>query len=237
MASEKSFLDRYGRAQRLKEALEQMQGYQPSEDTLSAESFTLFLQNIGVINNEIGTLQEEYSTAVTERRQLFFSEEGLRRRASAVNEYCKSLSGIKTISPIIQRLVSKISNSRRPASPKAPPEGDTEKRRNSGEQSFAELTQFMGELISVLNKISDAYKPNNPLLTIQSLESFLDMIKEKNRLVAEKEYAYSKKSKDRNILYEGESGLKERMKAIRAYIRADFGKESPEYLSVKELSY
>jgi hypothetical protein len=236
MASERSFHDRYGRAQRLNEAIVQMPGYEPSESTISLTAYDLFLQDIEQINTDVGSLQEEYKSATTERRELFLSEEGIRRRASAINSYCKSLTGISSTLPTIQRLISKINNTRRPPSNKAP-EGGEGKRRNSGEQSYAELTQYMGELIAVLNKIADKYKPNNPLLTLGNLAMFLVLIKEKNKLVAEKEYALSKKSKDRNEMYEGKEGLKKRMSAIRAYIRADFGRTSPEYLAISELKY
>jgi hypothetical protein len=236
MPSENSFHDRYGRAFRLKEAINLMPEYQPTETSILATEFDNFLISIAEMNNEVGRYQEEYNTAVTERRQLFFSAEGLRKRASAINDYCKSLSGIKSTLPTIQRLISKINNTRRPASSKKPL-GEDERRRNSGEQSFAELTQYMGELIAVLNKIDGVYKPNNQLLTLQNLSDFLDSVKQKNKAVAEKEYSLSKLSKERNNLYEGEAGLKERMKAIRAYIRADYGRNSPEYLSIKELSY
>jgi hypothetical protein len=236
MASERSFHDRYGRAQRLSEAIRQMPGYQPSESSITVSVYDIFLSQVGSVNEEIGGLQEEYNSAVNERKHLFFSEEGIKKRASSINDYCKSLSGISSTLPTIQRLISKINNTRRPASNKTPEAGDG-KRRNSGEQSYAELTQYMGELIGVLNKISDKYTPNNPLITLDNLKDFLATVKEKNKLVAEKEYALSKKSKDRNDLYEGDEGLQKRMAAIRAYIRGDFGRESSEYLSIRELKY
>lgn len=237
MVSERSFQDRYGRALSLKEALELIPGYSPSDEMISLGKFNALLDEIADMNNGIGVLKDEYTRAVTERRLLFFDTQGIKKRASAILNYCKSVSSIKTSMPSIQKMVKKINNQQKPKNSAAPaPEGEG-KKRNTGEQSYAELTQFMYDLNEMLKTLGDAYSPNNPLITTDNLTAYINSLKLKNEASAESDFKYSKAIKERTALYEGDNGLREKMAAIRAYMRGDFGANSPEYLAIRELKY
>lgn len=121
---------------------------------------------------------------------------------------------------------------RRPPKPKLPEGTPAPKKRNVGEQSYAEIAGYFKNLISTVTGIV-GYAPTNTDLTVAQMDMLFTAFNTKNTAMNNLYSNISILVGERANMYDGENGLRERMLAIKDAVRAQYGIDSPEYNSVK----
>lgn len=223
MNSENTHGDKLARSFNLYQAITQMKDYTPASKDLNLESFLAFINSVDEKNLKLASVKNDYSLAVKTRQELFFNDDGVKKRLAYVNAYCKSRVDLKKEVSLISRLTARMKTVKKPKNI------TDEKKRSSGEQSYGDFMKMLGELIEIVRQIPE-YNPPNKLISLQSLEEYRIKITDASKIVGDKYYDYSMKVKERIQLY---TELKDYMLRIKNTIKSQYGMKSNEYLSIK----
>lgn len=237
--SEYTFADRLARGKKMREAISSIPSYNPTDAKLSLSDFSAHLDAIENLNRDIASSAESLTTEINARLELVRGQKGLKKLATRVRSYCLSDEVFKPQLISIKQIVRKINNTRTKKAklPTDVPTKDSEKKkRNVGEQSFGDLEKLGYDLLTTLKNIP-GYSPSSSDITISGLDKLMNDFKNMNKSIAAKKSAHTTLLYQRRQLYEGKNGLRERMKRIRAYILAEYGKDSAEYAKVKDIKY
>ena len=225
--TERSFADRLARGKSINDAIMPMPNYNPQDPDISKAVYPGFLENVSAKNTEVRVKESAYSAAVADRQEAFFGSNGVKKRATMILNYCKSLKNIGASLKSVARLVAKINNYKKTktAAPPDPENTDAVKKHSKGEQSYGDLTQAIKDLNEILKSIPD-YQPNNVLIQTATLDTFIVTLGTLNGSVNTYDNELSNLQTERNNMYDD---LKDRMKRIKSYILGDFGRDSAEY--------
>lgn len=232
--SERSFADRLQRGQLLQTAVAGFSpDFVPADAELLPDAFATFLGTLDDLNTEVGTFSAQYTTGVEERTPMVAD---IKERAARVLEYVKSNAVWKAFVPGLKKSVDKIRGNR-PRQPTAPSPGENPasppaKKRSQGEQSFADIEENFERLIAALGSVP-GYAPPAAELALAALASLANDFAAKNLAMSTLGNVLGMKQKSRLDLYDGPGGLREKMKAIKSSVRAQYGTSSAEYEQVK----
>lgn len=232
--TEQSYADRQQRGRNLQTAIASFSpAFAPAEPTLLPAAFLTFLETLDTLNTEVGSLSAQYSTGVQERMPMLAD---IKERAARVLAFVQSNSAWTAFVPSLKKYVDKIRGNR-PKPPAAPTSGEDSgsapvKKRNQGEQSLGDIEEHFERLIASLSAVP-GYAPPAADLTIANLTLAADAFAAKNLALATLGNTLGMKQKARLEGYDGAGGLREKMKAIKAAVRAQYGTSSPEYGQVK----
>ena len=232
--SETSFDDRLGRSRQLHAAIASFDpAFAPMDDALRPDAFASFLDEVENLNRQTNDLVDQYTVAAGERREI---STDFYHRAGRVLALVKSHTAWKRYLRTVKAIVDKTRGNRpRPQHPPTSNETtEQRKRRNQGERSYAELEAHLNRLILALGKIED-YAPPAPELSLAALETLAASLHAHNLKMDDLGQNASMMQKQRRAAYDGDGGLREQMKAIKAAARAQYGTTSDEYLSVKSI--
>jgi len=207
--------------------------FAPADSTLTPTNFDTFLNGIDTLNTDVAGLLTQYSTEV-DVRELMVKD--LKARTLRVVSYVESNAAWEKYARVIKKLADKIRGNR-PRKPVAPAPGETPgstaaKARNTGEQSFSEIAENFEQLVDAISGIS-GYTPPAAEITVASLTTLATDFSAKNKAMASLDRQITLKQKERLAAYDGPSGLKEKMLAIKTAVRAQYGAESAAYAAVK----
>ena len=210
--------------------------FAPVDSTLGAASFLTFLDGLDTLNTEVGTLLGQYTTGVAQRTPMV---EDIKDRSLRVLSLIKSNAVWKAFLPAIKSLVDKIrGNTPKPPKPPAPgesPGSPPAKKRNKGEQSFGDIETNFEKLIALLAGVP-GYTPPAADLTVANLTTLANDFAAKNLAMSSLGNQLGMKQKARSDAYDGDTGLRARMKAIKEAVRSQYGSSSPEYEQVKGIA-
>ena len=121
--------------------------------------------------------------------------------------------------------------------PKPPTEGEDSgseqvKKRNQGEQGHVEMASHIGNIATGLEKMNDYATPVEDI-TAAAIRALADEYTALNKSMDGLAIEVSLAQKARIGLYESAEGLREKMKAIKNAVRAQYGTKSDQYLAVK----
>ncbi|MEZ6110587.1 MAG: hypothetical protein R3C99_06190 [Pirellulaceae bacterium] len=226
-----SFADRLGRARSMQAAIDSFSpAFDPADESLSATAFAAMLDELETMNAAVDQQLDQYKTGVDERKAML---KDLQLRAGRVLSLINSNQAWARYQRSVKSVVDKIRGNR-PKSPK-PPSGSESaaqtKNRRTGQRSFAEMESHLNRLTATLQKIAD-YDPPAPELSIAELQSLHTALSTKNLAMVDLDQELSMKQRDRAAAYDGERGLREQMKAIKAAVRAQYGSRSSEHAAV-----
>jgi hypothetical protein len=233
--TEKSFADRLQRGRDVQTAIAVfVPAFAPADASLGATPFGNFLDDLDDLNTEVGTLVAQYTTGVAERTPMV---EDIKDRAGRVLAYLKSNSAWKAFVPGIKLLVDKIRNNRlRAPKPPTPGEGaEPVKKRNKGEQSYGDIEENFEKMIAALGAVP-GYAPPATDLSIASLTTLATTFATKNLTMSTLGNQIGMKQRARLEQYDGPSGLKEKIKAIKNAVRSQYGTDSAEYNQIKGIA-
>ena len=235
--SETSFADRLQRGRDMQTATAVFTpAFAPADASLAAAAFLTFLDLIDVQNTTVGTLLGQITTGANQRDAMVLD---IKDRALRVLSFVKSNAAWKSFLPQIKRLADKIRGYRTaratpPASGEAPG-SEPAKKRSQGEQSHGEIKENLEQLVAALGSIP-GYAPAAADLTIASLTTLAADYAAKNAAMAALYRQAGMEQKDRLENYDGPSGLREKMKAIKQAVRSQYGSNSAEYQQVKGIA-
>jgi len=230
--SEETFADREGRGQLLSEIVKAFSvPFTPTDVLIQPVNYDTFLGEVHTLNSDTNEKKSLYTTE-SKARQVIVKD--VKNRCSLTMNYINSVSDYKPYNTTIKNIIKKILNYKPPRTklpdPEEPP--TEEKKRNRGEQSFADIANRFDELNKVLGGIV-GYDPTNADLKLLAMTTLQTSFETKNKDMNELHGELSLLIRERKNIYDGENGLRERMKAIKAAVRAQYGSKSEEYDAVK----
>jgi len=181
-----------------------------------------------------------YSNAVAEREVEFLP---LSKLATRVLNSLKATDASPQVTDHAKTLVRKIQGVR--ATPKKTAEqlkaleasGKEVVEISTSQVSFTSRMESLDKLINLLNTIP-LYGPNERELTIESLTSLSNKLKEKNSAVISSVTPLSNARLARNnVLYKTDTGLVDTAMDAKFYIKSLFGATSSEYKQVSKLEF
>ncbi len=263
MPTEQSFADRLNRGRQLHSTIAAFQpDFDPADVILSPDEFDGFLSQLDSLNMETAGALYDYS-ALAEEREEVASE--VKRRVLRVSHFVESAGSWKMQEGRLLSLKNKIRGNRlsKPTPPEADEEeeGATVKRRRQGEQSYADIENNLDAFVDALKKL-DNYappaeelradlpegedippaiaalpegRPKREAIRALSMKHLAESLEWLNKSLNGLETAVKQKQGKRRTAYDGEAGLKERKKAIKKAVSAQYGTDSPEYLLARSI--
>lgn len=226
-----TFGARLRKAQEKIEYLNTISNYKPPKNDYTVESLQELANNILVVNSKINTLLLDYTLAVEERSNLFKKgEQSLEKRLTIIRNFIQAIYDKNSRHyQIVNDLIHKM----RPVSNKKSSDelSEVEATVSKSQLSYGSLIANFQELVNVLKQYSE-YNPNNQLIKISELEILLEKLRDLSNRVSNNANLLRPVRNERQNLY---NDLKVRFTRIKAYIRADFGIKSTEYVSLKDL--
>ncbi len=209
--------------------------YNPSKTSLTILQLNTLHTQADTDLEQVINKNTDYNNAINERVKTF---EGLRAlstrliNALAVTDASKEkVDDAKGFNRKIQG--QRASKKEEPLDPSQP----APKTISTSRQSYDQLIQHFGGIISVLNS-EPTYTPNEAALSIATLQAKAQDLKDKNEQVA---VAYTELSNARinrnKTLYDDNTGLVVTAGEVKKYIKSVFGATSPEFAMVKGIKF
>jgi hypothetical protein len=231
-SSEKSFGARLFRANSLNSYITNFAGYAPARPQETAAEFGALLGSILAANNAEALAKQTYNTAVTTRYAAFRADTNSvfkllpNIRAAVEAQYGKNSLEFKQIDTIVKHI--RETKLVRVAATDTTPETTVSR----SEQSYGSTTQYFNNLISNLTQLV-GYAPSNPAIQVAGLQAFAAQI---NTLNTQVTTAYQVLRLARIARNEAYADLSDRAARIKAYVKAQYGTQSQEFMLIKGLS-
>lgn len=236
MPTESSFADRLARGQLMQGKIALFTpAFAPADGTLTAASFLTFCGTVEAANDETAVALDAWRTVVKERQDLV---KEMKATATRVIAYLKSSPTFAGRLKNAKAAADKLRGVR-PRAPKNPPPAPgtpAAKKRNTGDQSYADLEKHFKVLINAVTGLA-AYAPaplTNPI-TLANLNGTLSTYKSKNAALIPLESTWRDKVDARSKKFDGPGGLRAKMKAIKNATKAQYGQNSSQYEQVKNI--
>ncbi len=231
--SEISFGARLRKAQDLLQYINNFPNYAPPRPEESVIGFDTLLTQIVSINTAETQYQQDYSQTVTLRQNAFLKQPGsidklLSPIKGAVEaQYGKNSREAELINAIIKNMrASKL------IKPPIDPTASTAPTTISqSERSYGSLTQFFKDIINTLTQFNN-YNTSNTQLTIAGLQATATQLDTLNNTVAQQYQALKVARDKRRDTY---TELKDRVQRIKAYVKSQYGNNSTEYRTIKNI--
>lgn len=236
MPSENTYADRISRARLLNEATKQfVPAFDPFDALLKPATQDIFIDSLVTACDTVNALKSDYTSSMEMRINLV---KDLKSRSSLVRNFVESVTAYKVYWTALRNVVKKILHYKPPKSTKPVTDGDetAKKKRNRGEQSYADLASLLQNLISLLSGIV-GYAPPNAQLTVADLTALQVSLTNLNTEMGSKASKLDIAIVERLELFEGTQGLREKMRATKAAVRSQYGSTSPQYISIKGIGY
>ena len=108
---------------------------------------------------------------------------------------------------------------------------------SSSQKSYDQLIQHLSGIKSIL-EIEPSYSPNEVELQVESINSKIEELFEKNKAVAETYTSISNSRVIRNkTLYANSYGLVDIAIEVKKYVKSVFGATSPEFAQIKGIVF
>lgn len=207
--------------------------FAPADTSLTAANFLTFCGQVESANDAVGASFGAWGVIVNERQALV---KEMKATATRVVAYLKSSAlfagRLKQATAAANKL--RGVTPRKPAAPVPGPGEPAKKPRNAGDQSYGDIAQHFKALIDSVTGLA-SYVPvpvGNPI-TLSNLSGTLSNYRSKNSALGPLEVAWRDAVLARQKKYDGPGGLKEKMKAIKNGVKAQYGQTSAQYLAVK----
>jgi hypothetical protein len=239
--SEATFGNKLAKGQQLLDFIRTLPRYEPPSDYLKVENFGKLLEKVNEANKQVASTNDLLAQARATRTNLYYGDNGAKIRCAMIRDFVGILPTGKTSSAyiIIQKESQKMNNYKKPTK-KQETEGEAEtpaKRAiSSAETSFGSVLQSLKNVLEVVKNLP-TYTPTNDLITLDSVQKYIDSIEQANQAVNAQLYPYNDSVVKRQELYEGTEGLRVAFQGIKTFIAANYGKTSMEFKEVSKIKY
>ncbi len=210
-------------------------GYNPVNELLTLTKLEEKHTESNDILQKVHAAKAEHIIAINQRQETF------QTLSSLSTKIINALSSITNDSRIIadaRTIVRKIQGS--PSKPQTDPsqEGqETQRPTSNSQRSFDKRTDHFSALVILLKALPD-YAPNEPELSISSLDDYLKELQRHNKNVLMKYTPYSSYLLARNkILYDPLDGLTTIAKLVKQYVKSLYGAKSPQYDQIDAIEF
>jgi hypothetical protein len=209
--------------------------YNPSKNSLKLPQLIALKAAAEVNLTDVISKNTNYNNKVNERIIAFSDVKSLATRLvnalQTTNATTQTISDAKTFNRKLQG--KKASKDQTPTDPNTPAPTTI----STSQQSYDQLIQHLAGLKSVL-QAEPSYTPNEPELTIPTLQAKITDLTTKNTAVAT---AYTNISNSRiarnETLYSNTTGIVETANEVKKYVKSVYGASSPQFAQVKGIEF
>ncbi len=231
--TEQSFADRLSRARLMQTRIASFAPpFAPVDANIGASAFESYCNGCEQANTAVSDAEADYTTVTGSRSAAAAALQAL---AGRVQDHVEGVAAWKKYHKSIvdaSRAVRGVST----PSKKAPaPGGAPVKRARQGgksQQGYADIAKHFSKLVKVVGKIAGYSAPAGTGMTLTDLSASEVAYIALNSDVQDAESALETAQRDRSNYYDGEGGLKEKMKAIKKAVSGQYGRGSDEAKSV-----
>ncbi len=209
--------------------------FAPQDPNLAPSAFQSYLNGVEEKNNDVSEA-EAVLTPLTDERVT--SAEALKDKALRVKDHVSANVVWKKHLKAISAAADDVRGYSLPKKVAPPPAGSpppVPKKARQGarsQQSFADLEKLFGKLLAQVRKVTGYAAAAGSGLTIAELTAQDDAFTLLNDNVSEAEADLSEAQRIRKDFYDGENGLREKMKSIKKAVRSQYGSASTQYAAV-----
>ena len=232
--SERTFADRAARGRDLHAAIAEFEPvFEPADAALEPATYEAFLDDLDELNTDVNTADVAVSTAIQLHKTLLRT---IKQRTTQVVAHIRSVTAWKQYLPAVKQAADKVRGYRprsKPAPPPAPGDPPEPKPRKVGQQSYGDIDNLFEKVIKAVKLVPGYAPPATSNIQTAQLETLQGTSRGANTDLATKDAILSRAQSLRLAAYDGETGLREKMKAIKEATKSQYGQNSDEYLSVK----
>jgi len=233
-SSESGFGPRLRNAQDILSYISGFTGYSPPRTQESVAGFGTLLTSIITANTTGATFKNTYAMAVSQRVNAFRGVPGSVEKllplimGATESQFGRSSVEYKSVAAIVKRM--RASRLIRPPVDPAHPESAVVV--SSSENSYGSMTQFFNDLKTTLTGFT-GYNPSNASIKLAALNTLSTALTTLNNAVATALLNLKNARSARTTAYDD---LKDRVKRIKAYVKAQYGTSSNEYTLIKGIN-
>jgi hypothetical protein len=228
--SERTFADYVGKAKLVKSATE---GFDPAFNSQNPDDSPLvFGARITDCENKnvaVGESRIAYSNGAVDRKNLV---KDVKNRAMRSMTNVKSVEVYKPYAKGIEVYYRKLRNYKVPGAKKPDPD---KKKRNKGEQSFADIENHYKTFLVGLTAIP-GYTHQDDNLKLPALNSLYTKFHNSNILMSDLDATESRLTSERfEMFHKPGTGLKDRILSVKDAVKNQYGLDSTQYASIKSI--
>ncbi len=211
--------------------------YNPSNENLTIPSLQLLYQEAESKLDDTKTQKTTFDNATNTRKISFAGLKPLSTRIiNALASSGADAMAVENAKGINKKIQG--TSSPKPGSSQTPlPEGDNSGGISTSQQSYDKLIDHFTGLIELLSQ-NKSYAPNEDDLKLATLQAKLTDLKTTNTALINAFTANSNARISRNqTLYNKDTGLVQRSKEVKKYVKSVFGGSSPQYSQVSGLEF
>lgn len=238
--SESSYADRHARGQTMHDIIAEFTpAFAPTDANIAPTAFQSYLNGVEAANDAVSDAEATLKPLTDQRAA---DAEALRDKALRIKSFVSANVAWKKWLPAIKTAADAMRGYRvnkKPAT--TPPGGGGEPAPKAGigartQRGYGDMEKLFGKLLIQVQKITGYTAPAASGLTVAELQAQDAAFVTLNDDTSEAEATLGEKQRERSSFYDGEGGLREKMKAIKAAVRAQYGNGSPEHVAVKGIA-
>lgn len=239
--SEQSFADRLGRARSMHSFIDGFTpAFAPLDPNIAPSAFQSYCNGCEAASNDVSAAEATYTTVTGERSS---AADALKARAGQVQDYVEANVAWKKFHQSIidaSRAVRGISTPARkaPAPPAGSPPPPVKPARSGArsQQGFADIAKHFSKLLKAVAKITGYSATVGSGLVLTELTAQETAYNALNSAVLDAEATLDEAQTTRTNFFDGEGGLKEKMKAIKKAVSGQYGRGSDQAASVNGIA-
>ena len=234
MASERSFQDRYQRAQSLEDAVSLLApAYAPPDPKFTLAALTAALAAADAANTLVTTRRSLHDDDASDRKALVKSLSPLVTQSLW---HVKSHSAWAARRDAVKRAADKVRGIR--PRRKRPPVGPPAPRppRQPAELSYVEIAAHLQAYIARLAALP-GYAPADDAIKLPALQALWQQLDALNQHLAALRQDLADAIRDRAAAYTGEAGLKSVFLGVKASVKGQYGLKSPHSRAISAIHW
>lgn len=239
--SERTYGQRLEQGRQLFIVIEQFAKYEPSNNIIEKNTFYEFLELVEEANSRIAKLSAELKDSRNKRIDMYKGKNGLKELVFMIKYFVGTLPNGKDSSAYLQiKSEAKKFYSERQRRTEIDPldaaGNEQPKRISKSESSYGSLIVAGRNILEVVKTIN-GYSPPNALISLDSFTAFLNQLEAVNNEVYTRVAISNIAVNKRKELYNGEVGLRHRVKIVKELVRSIYGRNSNEYNMISAIKY
>ena len=235
--SETSFADRLSRARSLHAFIEGFTPFfAPLDPNITAGAFLSYCSGCEAANTAVSDAEADYTNKTGDRAA---AAADLKALAARVEDSVTSNVAWKKFHKSVIDASQAVRGTKTPGKKPAPAPGTPPKRARQGafsQQGFQDIAKHFGKLIKAIEKITGYTILPGSGLAVADLNPALAAFTALNSSVQGAEATLDTAQTHRSDYYDGEGGLKEKMKAIKKATSGQYGRGSAQFASIRGIA-
>ena len=232
--SEKSYRDRQGKFQSLKDAASGcVPPYAPANASLTLINLGIFITGLDMANGLAETLSSNYMSNAGNRVDMV---KAIRNTLTQSLSYVKSNPAWVIQFKAAKSAADKFRGVKSSTKTTPPPDGTPQATRNKGEQAYVELAAHLNTYINVLGTCL-GYVPPSTTITVAAFNTLLTNFKALNTSISLLDTQLANARESRRRLYYEPGGAEEKFQDIKSAIKGQYGPNSVPWGVVKGMKW